>query len=111
MGILLKIDDNTLAVEFGHYARVLIDVDLASQLLEYVSLSRAGGGFTVSLFYDNILDLCNVCSSVGHATTNHRRLEVNVQSNRVQRFLISNSLIRWLNQRKFFYLKKYGVDV
>lgn len=34
VGIPLKVDDIILAGEFCHYARVLIDVDLASQLLK-----------------------------------------------------------------------------
>lgn len=37
--------------------------------------------------------------------------KLSVQSNKVQRFIMSNSLIQCLNRRKFFYLKQYGVDV
>lgn len=58
MGIPLKIDDNTLAGEFSHYTRVLIDIDLGSQLPELVLLNRASGGITISFFFFNedILD-------------------------------------------------------
>lgn len=66
VGVPLKIDGNTLAGEFGHYAKVLIDVDLASHLPYLIFLNRKEGNVTVG----------NICKIVGHATSACRRLEI-----------------------------------
>lgn len=58
--VSLKIDENTLARELRHYAQVLIDLDLASQLPSYI-LHHG------DLLYENLPNFYNACNSIGHA--------------------------------------------
>ena len=41
----LKIDDNTVNGNLGHYARVLVEVDLATNLPETLLLEKFGKSF------------------------------------------------------------------
>lgn len=70
IGVLLKIDENTVAGEFGHYVWVLIEVDLASSLSGYILLNRDGCSIMMNLFYKNLPDFYNACNSIGHANAN-----------------------------------------
>lgn len=54
VGVPLKIHDTIMDGEFGHYAPVLVDVDLSSHFPESISLNRKCGSTFINLFYDNI---------------------------------------------------------
>lgn len=51
---------------FGHYARVLVDVDLATDLSYRVLVERKGYDFFVDLEYENLPDFCAYCKIPGH---------------------------------------------
>jgi hypothetical protein len=51
---------------FGHYARVLVDVNLSQELRFGVLVERKGFAFFVDIEYENLPDFCSFCSSVGH---------------------------------------------
>lgn len=72
VGVSLLIDDNSLAGEFGHSVRVIVDVDLASHLSNSTLLNRKGGSITVNLFYENILDYCNACNTIIRQTSGEK---------------------------------------
>ena len=74
IGHPLKIDNATLNGDYGHYARVLVDVDLSKNLLESVMMERDGFCFFVSITYENLPDFCNNCSAVGHSIGNCKRI-------------------------------------
>lgn len=51
---------------FGHFARVLIDIDLSKELRYEVLVERKGYAFFVELEYENVPEFCDYCRSVGH---------------------------------------------
>ena len=51
---------------FGHYARVLVDVDLSTDLRYMVLVERKGYAFFVDLEYENLPDFCAYCKIPGH---------------------------------------------
>jgi len=50
---------------FGHYARVLVDMDLSQTLRYSLLVERVGFVFYVGLEYENIPDLCAHCRNIG----------------------------------------------
>lgn len=70
LGVPLKIDNATINGEFGHYARVLIDVDLSSKLPENLLIERIGKIFFIDIVYENMPSFCNLCSNIGHVPHN-----------------------------------------
>lgn len=73
----LKFDQNIAFGEFGHFARVLADVDLTAHLPETLLINRTSGSITIGVIDENILEFCNACYCVGYATTCCHQLEVN----------------------------------
>lgn len=73
VGTPLKIDGNSLDGMFGHYARVLVEVDLSSSLEETVLLERQGHCAFVSISYERLPEYCSHCSIIGHSVNNCRR--------------------------------------
>lgn len=67
----LKIDDSTLFDNFGDYARVLIDVDLAIPPPKSIMLKREGSFIFTFKFYENMPDFYVACSSIGYATSKY----------------------------------------
>jgi hypothetical protein len=51
---------------FGHFARVLVDMDLSQTLRYKVLVERIGFAFYVDLEYENLPPFCNHCNMVGH---------------------------------------------
>ena len=77
----LKIDQATLDGEFGHYARILIDVDLLKVLPINLLIERNGHSFFVDIEYGKLPEFCGHCHSVGHSVVNCRKQKA--QSSRV----------------------------
>ncbi|XP_024179202.1 uncharacterized protein LOC112185231 [Rosa chinensis] len=70
IGIPVKIDPNTLDRRFGLFARVLVDIDLSSNLPTEVLIKRKNGEtFVQSVDYEKLPDLCSHCGNVGHRVT------------------------------------------
>lgn len=51
---------------FGHFARVLVDMDLSNDLKYKVLVERKGYAFFVELGYDNLPAFCSNCKITGH---------------------------------------------
>ncbi|XP_050222822.1 uncharacterized protein LOC126672915 [Mercurialis annua] len=66
IGIPLRIDAATANGELGHFARVLIDVDLASELLNQLLIERVGKSFFIDVIYEHLPNFCHSCKSIGH---------------------------------------------
>ncbi|XP_058741926.1 uncharacterized protein LOC131614346 [Vicia villosa] len=64
---------------FGHYVRVLVDLDLSQELRYKVLVERKGYAFFVELEYENLPDYCSFCCQVGHGLEkcNRRNVEGN----------------------------------
>ncbi|XP_050222820.1 uncharacterized protein LOC126672913 [Mercurialis annua] len=61
-----QIDNATNATEFGHYVRVLIDIDLCSTLLDNLLIETVGKNFFIEVIYENLPLFCTSCSNIGH---------------------------------------------
>ncbi|MCH94922.1 ABC transporter B family member [Trifolium medium] len=58
---------------FGHYARVLVDMDLTQTLRYKVLVERQGFAFYVDLDYENLPEFCTHCNMVGHSLENCKK--------------------------------------
>jgi hypothetical protein len=58
---------------FGHYARVLVDVDLAQDLVYKILVERKGFAFFVDVEYENLPPYCDHCNFIGHKFENCKR--------------------------------------
>ncbi|MCH80720.1 DUF4283 domain protein, partial [Trifolium medium] len=66
---------------FGHFARVLVDIDLTKDMRYKVLVERKGFAFFVELDYENLPDFCAHCKTVGHHVGTCRRLRTNDSEN------------------------------
>jgi len=67
IGTPLAIDEATQSRLFGHYARVLVDVDLSDTLFEFVLVEREGYEFPVTVEYERKPVFCLHCKMIGHS--------------------------------------------
>ncbi|KAI9184924.1 hypothetical protein LWI28_002511 [Acer negundo] len=70
IGVPLRLDKATSDGDFGHYAKVLVDVDVSSVLPTSVLLERNEfhSSFIV-VEYKNLPVFCSTCSSIGHLSS------------------------------------------
>lgn len=61
---------------FGHFARVLVDIDLTQDLKFEVLVERKGYAFFVEFEYENLPDFCDYCKTVGHSVAVCRKRKV-----------------------------------
>jgi len=74
VGTPLTIDESTKARLFGHYARILVDIDLSCKLYNNVLVERDGHAFKVAIVYEKYPNFCNNCRSIGHSIQNCQKL-------------------------------------
>ena len=55
VGVPLKIDNATINGDLGHFARLLIEVDLSTDLPDTLTLERIGKSSFVDVIYENLL--------------------------------------------------------
>ncbi|KAF3445699.1 hypothetical protein FNV43_RR10875 [Rhamnella rubrinervis] len=63
----LKFDHSTIVGNYGHYARVLVDVDLAGFVKKKLLLETTDDCIEVDLYFELFPDFCTSCHSVGHS--------------------------------------------
>ncbi|GAU50339.1 hypothetical protein TSUD_243170 [Trifolium subterraneum] len=64
------LDEATMKRTFGHFARVLIEVDLNSDLHERILVERNAFDFYVDIEYEKLPLFCNSCQIIGHSVKN-----------------------------------------
>ena len=73
IGVPLRLDKATSDGDFGHYARVLVDVDVSSVLPTSVLLERDEfHSSVIAVEYENLPAFCSTCSSIGHLPSSCR---------------------------------------
>jgi len=60
---------------FGHYARVLVDVDLSEKLFDYVLVEREGHVFPIPIEYEKHPDFCQHCKALVHVIHQCKKLQ------------------------------------
>ena len=74
VGTLLLIDHVTKNCLFGHYARILVDLDLSKDIFYEEMVEREGFAFPVVIEYERLPEFCTHCKSIGHHVTSCRWL-------------------------------------
>ena len=67
VGTPLLIDNATTNRLFGHYARILVDMDFTRKIFYEIRVERDGFAFPVEVVYERMLDFCTHCQNIGHA--------------------------------------------
>ena len=73
IGTPLRIDRATIEGDFGHFARVLIEVDLSSTLQHQLCLDCQGVMYDIDVHYENLPLFCSLCHSIGHVVSAWRQ--------------------------------------
>ena len=74
VGTPLLIDNVTRNKLYGHYARILVDLDLSKKIFFEVLVEREGFAFPVDIEYEGLPDFCTHCHNIGHHINSCRRL-------------------------------------
>jgi len=69
VGTPIDIDAPTCNRAFGHYARLLVDVDLSKRAFDEILVEREGYAFRVEVQYERRPLFCHHCYVIGHAIT------------------------------------------
>jgi len=67
IGTPLIIDVATQKRTFGHYVRVLVDIDFSRRLFYEIMVEREVYEFPVEVEYEWLLEFCTHCQILGHS--------------------------------------------
>jgi len=70
VGTTLALDEVTKKRTFGHFARVLIDIDITLDLHERIIVERKDFDFYVDVEYEKLPSFCNSCKIIRHSFKN-----------------------------------------
>lgn len=73
-GTPIALDETTIKRIFGHYGRVLVDLDLNSKLRDEILVEREGYAFSVFIEYEKLPEFCTNCQTIGHSLGNYKKL-------------------------------------
>jgi hypothetical protein len=74
VGTPIDIDGLTRNRTFGHYARILVDIDLSKRAYDEILVEREGFAFKVEVQYERRPLFCHQCYSIGHNVSTCRWL-------------------------------------
>lgn len=66
IGIPFSLDDATSNRTFGHYARILVDIDLSKPIRDQILVEREDLALWVEIEYEHLPSFCTSCSTIGH---------------------------------------------
>ncbi|XP_045796104.1 uncharacterized protein LOC123890519 [Trifolium pratense] len=66
IGTLLSLDEATKTRAFGHYARILVDMDLSRHVFDEIRVERERYSFKLAVVYECLSDFCMHCGIIGH---------------------------------------------
>jgi len=69
VGTPLIIDNATSKRLYGHYARILVDMDFSRKMFYEITVEREGYSFNVEVAYEWLPDFCSHCQNIGHDIT------------------------------------------
>ncbi|PON33061.1 hypothetical protein TorRG33x02_355600, partial [Trema orientale] len=75
VGVPIRFDEMTLNGEFGHYARMLIDIDLSQPISDSLMVEVGSDCLFIPLEYERLPSFCSTCKFIGHEATNCRRVQ------------------------------------
>lgn len=81
VGTPLLIDNATSNHIYGHYARILVDIDFSKKLFHEITVEREGYAFIVEVAYEWLPYFCTHCQTIGHDVLACRWLYPRVEKN------------------------------
>jgi hypothetical protein len=66
MGTPLSLDGSTKNHTFGHYARILVDMDHSRRIFDEIIVEREGFTLRIEVTYERLLEFCPHCQAIGH---------------------------------------------
>nr|KYP56016.1 hypothetical protein KK1_002243 [Cajanus cajan] len=72
IGVPISIDTTTLNLLYGHFARVLVEINLEDYIPDQILVEREKY-FLVSLSFENLPEFCFSCGSIGHVAATCRK--------------------------------------
>ncbi|PNX83986.1 putative NBS resistance protein [Trifolium pratense] len=75
VGTSLALDESTKNRTFGHYARVLVDMDLSRHVFDEILVERDDFAFKLGIIYERLPEFCNHCITIGHNITTCKWLQ------------------------------------
>lgn len=66
VGTPLLIDNANSKRIYGHYARILVDIDFSRKLYHEITVEREGYAFNVEVAYGWLPEFCTHCQTIGH---------------------------------------------
>ncbi|KAK2388420.1 hypothetical protein QL285_062107 [Trifolium repens] len=72
IGTPISINENTRNHSFGHYARVLVDINMAGMLPDSLWVEREKYAFDIEIEYENPPYFCFTCNIIGHSSDHCR---------------------------------------
>jgi len=66
----LVLDNATSKCLFGHYARILVDIDFSNKIFHEIIVEQEGFSFTMEVVYELLPYFCSHCQTLGHDVTN-----------------------------------------
>jgi len=80
LGTPLRLDAATskcpLERSFGHFIRVLVDIDLSSKIRHKLWVEREGYAFLANVDYENLPLFCSQCHIIGHSFSSCKLVKV-----------------------------------
>jgi len=74
VGTPLVLDNATSNIIFGHYARILVEIDCSKNFFHEIIVELEEFSFTVEVVYERLPNFCSHCRTLGHDVTNYRWL-------------------------------------
>jgi len=74
VGTPLVIDNATTKRLYGHYARILVDLDCAKRIFYKILVEWEGFSFPVEVVYERVPEFCTHCQNIGHNLSSCRWL-------------------------------------
>ncbi|XP_057811444.1 uncharacterized protein LOC131025665 [Salvia miltiorrhiza] len=75
IGLPIKIDNASVEGQFGHFARILLEIDLALPLQESLLVNCDEGSFYVEFVYEQLPHYCTRCKITGHSIDKCKKAE------------------------------------
>ncbi|XP_019447356.1 PREDICTED: uncharacterized protein LOC109350589 [Lupinus angustifolius] len=73
IGTPISMDEATHTRSFGHFAKVMVEINLKAELPDQILVEREGFAFFVSIEYENLPDFCQRCHVIGHVVHQCRK--------------------------------------
>ncbi|KAF6169262.1 hypothetical protein GIB67_013692 [Kingdonia uniflora] len=79
LGTPIQIDQSSITMDFGYFAKVLIDIDLAEPIPSKILVEVEGGDFWQRIELGVTLKFCSHCKFIGHTFAECRVIKEHVQ--------------------------------